>query len=163
MTCWVKRLCRKRFLEPMPSVLFGRSDVNRNRGILQALQAAGFASDPGNNCVTRTGSNIFLLLSEAPLYTDIFPVFYVNKLKDFTYINTHMYIICTKKVSSKFSKRRIIMNPTGCRFCFFRRNVKKSVEPTGLKIEEGNPPTIYSICRPGTVGTTKKIRTFALP
>jgi hypothetical protein len=78
------------FLEAMPSVLFGRSDVNRNRGILQTLQAAGFASDPGNNCVTRTGSNIFLPLSEAPLYTDIFPVFHVNKLKYFTYINTHM-------------------------------------------------------------------------
>jgi hypothetical protein len=32
-------------------------------------------------------------------------------------------------------------------FVFYRRNVKKSVEPTGLRIEKGNPPTyIYSIC-----------------
>jgi hypothetical protein len=30
-------------------------------------------------------------------------------------------------------------------FVFYRRNVKKIIEPTGLTIEKGNPPTIYSI------------------
>jgi hypothetical protein len=55
-----------------------------------------------------------------------------------------------KKVSFKFSKRRIIKNFQLCAgYVFYRRNVKKGVEPRGLKIEGGNPPTIYSICRPG--------------
>jgi hypothetical protein len=33
-------------------------------------------------------------------------------------------------------------------FVFYRSNVKKSVEPRGLTIEKGNPPTIYSIFPP---------------